>query len=157
MAFNFGHMGLLGQRRVEETFDQTYQCYSVSFLQGKSREFIAKIENGGKIIMPPSALDILSRMNVMFPMLFSLYNSKTKRKTHCGVLEFVADHSRIYLPHWMMQNLLLSDGDRVRVANLTLPACSFAKVKPASVDFLEISNPKGALNYACTAPRTGEQ
>ena len=95
--------------------------------------------------MPPNALEILSRMNVMFPMLFSLFNSKTKRKTHCGVLEFVAEPGRIYLPHWMMQNLLLADGDSVHVTNLTLPACSFAKIKPASVDFLDISNPKGTL------------
>ena len=36
-------------------------------------------------------------------MLFKLSNKKTSRTTHCGVLEFVADEGKIYIPYWMMQ------------------------------------------------------
>ena len=37
------------------------------------------IEAGGKIIMPPSALDQLTRLNITYPMLFKLSN---RVKTH---------------------------------------------------------------------------
>lgn len=51
--------------------------------------------------MPPSALEHLTRLNIRFPMLFKLSNEKTNRITHCGVLEFVADEGRVYLPCWV--------------------------------------------------------
>ena len=51
--------------------------------------------------MPPSALDTLTRLNIVYPMLFKLTNKKGNRKTHCGVLEFVADEGKIYIPYWV--------------------------------------------------------
>ena len=45
--------------------------------------------------MPPSALDQLTRLNIVYPMLFKLSNKKTDRTTHCGVLEFIADEGKI--------------------------------------------------------------
>lgn len=53
------------------------------------------------VIMPPSALDQLTRLNVVYPMLFKLTNSKKSRITHAGVLEFVADEGKIYIPYWV--------------------------------------------------------
>ena len=46
--------------------------------------------------MPPSALDQLTRLNIVYPMLFKLSNKKTDRTTHCGVLEFIADEGKFY-------------------------------------------------------------
>lgn len=37
----------------------------------------------------------------MYPMLFKLSNSKKARATHCGVLEFVADEGKVFLPYWV--------------------------------------------------------
>jgi ubiquitin fusion degradation protein 1 len=54
------------------------------------------VANGSKIILPPSGLEHLSRMNVVYPMLFKLSNTTVERYTHCGVLEFVADEGRCY-------------------------------------------------------------
>lgn len=51
--------------------------------------------------MPPSALEQLTRLNINYPMLFKLTNKKTNRVTHCGVLEFVADEGKVYLPLWV--------------------------------------------------------
>ena len=34
-------------------------------------------------------------------MLFKLTNKRTDRHTHSGVLEFVADEGRVYLPYWV--------------------------------------------------------
>lgn len=56
------------------------------------------------VIMPPSALDTLTRLNIVYPMLFKLTNKKTNRITHCGVLEFVADEGKVYLPYWVSLN-----------------------------------------------------
>ena len=64
------------------------RCFSVSMLPGNERD---DLEHGGKIIMPPSALDQLTRLNIVYPMLFKLTNPATSRTTHCGVLEFIAD------------------------------------------------------------------
>ena len=35
-------------------------------------------------------------------MLFKLTNPKAHQITHCGVLEFVADEGKIYLPYWVI-------------------------------------------------------
>jgi len=51
--------------------------------------------------MPPSALDQLTRLNIEYPMLFKLINKKSDRITHSGVLEFVADEGKIYIPYWV--------------------------------------------------------
>lgn len=51
--------------------------------------------------MPPSALEQLTRLNIIYPMLFKLTNKKTNRITHCGVLEFIADEGKVYLPYWV--------------------------------------------------------
>jgi ubiquitin fusion degradation protein 1 len=48
-------------------------------------------------------------------MLFKLSNKKQNRTTHCGVLEFVADEGKIYIPYWMMQNLMLDEGGLIQV------------------------------------------
>jgi len=133
------------------TFKATYKCYSVSMLFGNDR---ADVERGGKIIMPPSALDQLTRLSVVYPMLFRLTNCELNKITHCGVLEFIADEGKVYLPYWMMRNLLLNEGSMIQVENHTLPVATFSKFQPQSVDFLDITNPKAVLenalrNYAC--------
>lgn len=56
--------------------------------------------------MPPSALDQLTRLNVEYPMLFKITNGKRSRATHAGVLEFVADEGKIYIPYWASRRLL---------------------------------------------------
>jgi len=120
-------------------------------LPGNERE---DVERGGKIIMPPSALDHLTQLNITYPMLFKLTNKKINRVSHCGVLEFVADEGNVYLPRWMMHNLLLEEGDLLNIENVLLPVATFAKFQPQSPDFLDITNPKAVLenslrNYAC--------
>jgi ubiquitin fusion degradation protein 1 len=51
--------------------------------------------------MPPSALEKLTRLHITYPMLFELFNGQTDRTTHCGVLEFIAEEGKLYLPHWV--------------------------------------------------------
>lgn len=130
---------------VPRTFNTQFRCYSVVMFPGNERE---DVERGGKIIMPPSALDQLTRLHIVYPMLFKLANSRSGRNTHCGVLEFVADEGKIYLPYWMMRNLLLEEGGLLQVQSASLPVASYAKFQPQSVDFLDITNPKAVLENA---------
>lgn len=104
--------------------------------------------------MPPSALDTLTRLNVEYPMLFKLTNKKKTRTSHAGVLEFVADEGKCYLPNWMMGNLLLEEGDILNIESVSLPVATFSKFQPHNTDFLDITNPKAVLenalrNFAC--------
>uniref|UniRef100_A0A4W5R518 Ubiquitin recognition factor in ER associated degradation 1 n=1 Tax=Hucho hucho TaxID=62062 RepID=A0A4W5R518_9TELE len=170
-------------RAFQNRFSTQYRCYSVSMLAGPNDR--SDVEKGGKIIMPPSALDQLSkyttpdlnpnlqmpftqqillfypslfspkgRLNITYPMLFKLTNKNSDRMTHCGVLEFVADEGICYLPHWMMQNLLLEEGGLVQVESVNLMVATYSKFQPQSPDFLDITNPKAVLenalrNFAC--------
>lgn len=79
-------------------FEQQLRAYSVLFLPGANRE---SVDQGGKIILPPSALERLAHLNIQYPMLFKLGNERADRTTHAGVLEFVAEEGRAYLPHWV--------------------------------------------------------
>ena len=87
-------------------------------------------------------------------MLFQVENRVENRQTHCGVLEFIADEGMVYLPYWMMKNLLLQEGDVLTLRAATLPKGTFVKLQPHSKDFLDISNPRAVLettlrNFSC--------
>lgn len=124
------------------TYVKQFKCYPVIMMGGKERK---DVDKGGKIILPPSALDHLTRLHIQFPMLFKLTNKSKNRETHCGVLEFVAEEGRCYLPYWMMKNLILKEGEIIEVKYVNLEVARFVKFQPQSVDFLEISNPKAVL------------
>lgn len=81
-------------------------------------------------------------------MLFRLTHPESGKETHCGVLEFTAEEGCVYIPFWMMQNLLIEEGSLLTVTNVSLPKASFVKLQPQSVDFLEISNPRAVLEHA---------
>lgn len=140
--FGFRHMF---HDHLHEPFVADYKCYSVSMMAGQERQ---NLEKGGKIILPTSALEQLTQRNIQYPMLFRLSNVKANRQTHCGVLEFVAEEGRAYLPYWMMNNLLLEEGSVVHIENVSLSVASFAKFQPQSEDFLDITNPKAVLENA---------
>uniref|UniRef100_Q92890-1 Isoform Long of Ubiquitin recognition factor in ER-associated degradation protein 1 n=1 Tax=Homo sapiens TaxID=9606 RepID=Q92890-1 len=114
-------------RVFQNRFSTQYRCFSVSMLAGPNDR--SDVEKGGKIIMPPSALDQLSRLNITYPMLFKLTNKNSDRMTHCGVLEFVADEGICYLPHWMMQNLLLEEDGLVQLETVNLQVATYSKSK----------------------------
>jgi ubiquitin fusion degradation protein 1 len=93
--------GVLGagmMRGAARRFDEYYRCYPVAMLPGPERE---NVNHGGKVIMPPSALDKLTRLHITYPMLFELHNGAKDRMTHAGVLEFIAEEGKIYLPFWV--------------------------------------------------------
>ncbi|KAI9141572.1 ubiquitin fusion degradation protein UFD1-domain-containing protein [Paraphysoderma sedebokerense] len=81
-------------------------------------------------------------------MLFELSNPASAKATHGGVLEFIAEEGRAYLPRWMMQSLFLNEGDLITVKNVNLPLGKFVKIQPQSVDFLDIYDPRAVLEQS---------
>jgi ubiquitin fusion degradation protein 1 len=121
-----------------EPFDEQYHCYSGAFADKP------QLEGGDKILLPASAFEQLARLQISYPMLFEL-RTQSGKTTHCGVLEFTAAEGNVYIPHWMMNNLLLEEGSVLTVRNVSLPKATFVKFKPQHVDFLDISNPRAVL------------
>ncbi|KAF6219929.1 hypothetical protein HO133_003754 [Letharia lupina] len=142
-----GRAGGMPPRR----FDEYYRCYPVAMLPGPERE---NVNHGGKVIMPPSALDKLTRLHITYPMLFELINGNKDTMTHAGVLEFIAEEGKIYLPYWMLETLSLEPGDLLQIKSTDLPSGQFVKLQAQSTSFLDISDPKAVLenafrNFSC--------
>ncbi|ETW00340.1 hypothetical protein H310_07707 [Aphanomyces invadans] len=134
-GINFG----FGGHSYPQRFDEHYRVYPVSFCDK------AHLEDGDKILLPPSALETLAQMHVEYPMLFKITNEAVNRSSHCGVLEFSAPEGSCYMPYWMMQNMFLNEGGIINIQNVTLPKASFAKIRPQSTDFHDITNPRAVL------------
>ncbi|KAK9358572.1 ubiquitin fusion degradation protein UFD1-domain-containing protein [Lipomyces starkeyi] len=143
-AMSGGRAGY-GLYNPHQKFSEYFRCYPVVMMPGVERE---NLNYGGKIILPPSALNKLTRLNISYPMLFKLTNEELELKTHAGVLEFIAEEGRVYLPQWMMERLALQPGSLVVITSTNLPQGSFVKIEPQSPEFLDISDPKAVLENA---------
>lgn len=131
---------------LNSRFEDFFRCYPVAMMSDKIRKDDANY--GGKVFLPPSALSKLTMLHIRYPMLFQLTNKEAGITTHSGVLEFVAEEGRVYLPQWIMQTLQLQPGSLVQVASCDLPNGLFVKLEPQLVDFLDISDPKAVLENA---------
>ncbi|GAM23192.1 hypothetical protein SAMD00019534_063670, partial [Acytostelium subglobosum LB1] len=123
-------------------FEQTFNVMNIS-LSGRPN-----LEQGGKILLPVSVLNKLTRLNIQYPMMFEISNPKSHRSSHCGVLEFTAEEGVCYMPKWMMNNLRLNDNDNLKIKSALLPLGNFLRIQPHTQSFLEISNPKAVLESA---------
>jgi len=137
MFHNFG-------QHVNSSFVHHYRCFSLQTVMPEKLH----LNYGGKIFLPPSALVKLSSMSIQLPMQFKISSTKNKHTTHTGVLEFIAEEGRCYLPHWTLATLGLVDGDLIVVTSATLPLGKFVKIQPQHVDFLQITDPKAVLENA---------
>ena len=86
--------------------------------------------------MPQSALEQLSRLHILYPMMFMIGDEKKARSTHCGVLEFCAPEGIVYVPGWMMKALNIKAGSLITMMNTSLPLGKYVKIQPQSADFL---------------------
>lgn len=139
----FSGFSALGSRyaNIPQTFEEFFRCYPIAMMNDRIRKDDANY--GGKVFLPPSALNRLSMLNVRYPMLFRLESNE--KVTHGGVLEFIAEEGRVYLPQWMMDTLEVQPGSLLKVSTTDVPLGNFVKLEPQSVDFLDISDPKAVL------------
>jgi ubiquitin fusion degradation protein 1 len=97
--------GMMGGGPRMRRFNEMLRCYPIAMMSGPDRP---EANHGGKIFLPASALDKLTRLHITYPMLFELRNGnatkdgeKVYKKSHAGVLEFTAEEGRVYLPYWV--------------------------------------------------------
>ncbi|KAF9877743.1 ubiquitin fusion degradation protein UFD1 [Colletotrichum karsti] len=134
-----------GRRPIVQRFDEYYRCYPLIMAPGAERP---ELNYGSKIFLPPSALDKVSKLHVQWPLLMEIINGEKGKHSHSGVLEFVAEEGRAYLPQWMMETLQLDVGDMIQVKTTSLELARLVKLQPQSVNFLDISDPKAVLEKA---------
>ncbi|GAA5875600.1 hypothetical protein JCM3774_006114 [Rhodotorula dairenensis] len=158
-AFQPGFGGHAFAKPPASAFRRQYRAYSTAILEvQQGRSYGGGRSNlmfGGKIVMPPSALDEITQLDIELPLDFELTNPlNPELNTHAGVLEFIADEGCVNLPQWMMDQLRLNEGDPIRIVGGRYPKGKMIKIQPQSVDFLEVSDPKALLegvmrNYSC--------
>ncbi|CAM9728998.1 unnamed protein product [Pylaiella littoralis] len=132
-------------RPPPDIFCKSYRCHSMACLDRPGLEF------GDKIIMPQAAFQEAHRMRLKLPLLFKLVNTTRVSGADgpppfqfCGVLEFSAPEDQVYLPYWLMQNLLLVEGARVELRSIRRPPTgSFVRLKPHDNTFLDVAARQG--------------
>ncbi|KAL8278744.1 hypothetical protein RQP46_008813 [Phenoliferia psychrophenolica] len=152
-AFQAGFGGHAFARPPASAFRRQYRAYSTAILEvQQGRSFgggRANLMYGGKIIMPPSALDELTQLDIEFPIDFEITNpALPDLNTHVGVLEFIAEEGTVNLPQWVMDQLRLNEGDPIRIWGGRYPKGKMIKIQAQSVDFIEVSDPKAVLEQA---------
>ena len=90
--------------RGAQRFDEYYRCYPLVMAPTADRP---ELNYGSKILLPPSALDKVSRLHVQWPIMLELINGEKSKHTHAGVLEFVAEEGRAYIPQWVCCSRLM--------------------------------------------------
>ncbi|SCU96734.1 LADA_0H02454g1_1 [Lachancea dasiensis] len=145
MFSGFGGFGgyQSGFVNVAQKYEDYFRCYPIAMMNDRIRKDDANF--GGKMFLPPSALSKLTMLSVRYPMLFELTVPETRKVTHGGVLEFIAEEGRVYLPQWMMETLGVQPGSLLQIGSTDVPLGQFVKIEPQSVDFLDISDPKAVL------------
>jgi len=157
---NLGGQGQLqqmmrGQQMMPSVFRRKYHAYSPAYWNSENRD---KLESGDKIVMPASALEELSRMNIQFPIMFEIAHDSTilPKKSHCSVMEFTAPEGSVYLPIWMIDNLGLDpQGDSVvELTTVSLAKGQFVQFQAHETKFAMLSNPRVVLEknlrgYSC--------
>lgn len=125
-----------------------------------------ELEGGGKIILPPSALEDLSQdmekpsehyfsgrhfgnlrdSHSNSPMIFELSTGKGKR-SFCGVEEFTAEEGHVIVPEWILSNLECKEGASLEIRRVSLPRGVYVKLQPHTADFLEVNDTKAMLEW----------
>eukprot|EP01068_Selenidium_serpulae_P016065 Selendium_serpulae@DN6261_c5_g1_i4.p1 len=123
--------------------------YEARFVAALATGSLLYMEKGNKIVLPPTALGKLANLEVEWPMLFKVSNANLPDvQTHCGVLEFTATEGCCVLPEWLHRRLCLEEGDHVLVTNVSLSKGSYVKLRPCSVKFLDLYNPRVVLEQS---------
>ncbi|CAM9299038.1 unnamed protein product [Discosporangium mesarthrocarpum] len=124
---------------------------------------VAAEGEGDKIVLPPSALESLSRQDAvsMGPMLFELTlaggetqeKGRTgRRRTHGGVLEFIAEEGTVGLPRKVVRSLGGIPDDagalgEVSVRYVRLAKALFARVVPETIGLSQVSELRAMLEH----------
>lgn len=134
---------------VPQVFRRKFRAYSPAYWNSVNRD---KLEKGDKIVLPVSALDELSRMNIQFPIMFQIAHDSDilPKISHCSVMEFTAPEGEVYLPLWMIDNLGLDPAGEsiVQLTTVSLPKGEYVQFQAHETKFAMLSHPRVVLEKA---------
>ena len=122
-----------------------YESFFAWSIAMTGKENLAEYEEGDKIILPQSFLLRLKPKEDGSPFYFKITNSLNNDiSTYVGVLEFSAMEGNCHLPYWLMEELLITEGNPVKVELVPeLTKATSVKFRPQNKDFFNlVSNPK---------------
>jgi hypothetical protein len=80
-------------------------------------------------------------------VFFHLRVPEKNRETYCEVREFVATEKTCILPWWMMNNLLLTEGEHVKIEIATLPKGTAVEIQPFKHKFSQTNITKEEYTF----------
>lgn len=127
-----------------------FTAYSYAFVQDNRKD----LDFSGRILLPMSVLRATADMKLSYPLIFEISSSAKGTKTFAGMLEFEAPEGQVIVPHWLMNALVVSPGETLKVRTVALPKGKLVKFRPVEAEFVELSNPRAVLtealkNYSC--------
>lgn len=123
------------QQEMERIRDQGASSNGVAFERNLQLVMSTHLRSDSDRVLLP--VDVLSELsanpNVVYPMLFEVYDPNSRRRTHCGVLEFCAEEGQILVPAKVLYSLG-GDVREVRLRYKVLPKCTHMALQvPESV------------------------
>jgi ubiquitin-protein ligase len=94
---------------------------------------------GNRVELPGSLFEHLVRdLSANLPPVIVFMIETPQFRTFCGVDNFNAREGIVHMPHWMMENMLLRDGDPVTMRLVQLPLLEHVKFKPLEYELVNI-------------------
>ena len=144
-----------------DVYSQCFTAHSGAIFFEESTR-LTSFNEQSKILLCPTALEEMATKSLVYPLQFRIAPCRSAPSApgaslptaYCGVKEFIAPEGCVILPLWRMDVLGITDGDRVWVSTENLPKGSLVKLRPHSVSFTQLSNPKAVLesqlrNFTC--------
>jgi len=128
-------------------FIEVYQAFPAKLINKD------KIEFSNSIILPESALGILSSTNcfqLKDRIFFRILNKELNIHTHCTVAEFTAEEGKCYLPEHMFDQLALEEGQKVNIKMVKLELVHYIKLQPHQIEFNELQNSEIVAEFNLT-------
>lgn len=123
----------------------TYRAILASMRASAANE--PRLNEGGRILLPPSVLDDISRLSMVFPLQFKISTKHKKpRIVYAAVLEFTAERGTVVLPDWMVDHLEIQTMKGVvTLETCNLGAANILKLQPHTQDFIALKDPRTVL------------
>lgn len=117
--------------------------YSVSSLSKESAE---NLKYTNKLLLPSSVLYQINNLdNIEYPLFFKITNKNNDFGRVCSVHEFTSPPGVIHVPYYIMNELGIEEGSKIKLELVIPIKGSYIKLRPHSTDFINLQNPKAVL------------
>lgn len=110
-----------------------------------------RINNGGRVLLPPSCLSDISNLAMVFPLQFKITVHHSKKVVFAAVLEFTAERGTVVLPDWMADYLNVSTkASLLHLETCNLQEAHYVKLQPHTQNFTALEDPRAVLERHLT-------